>query len=551
VPFDDRIKSSLTLKVGDAQAHSVPGGNLKNLEVRVHAWGFEVALDFWLVSKQSQSEDTLFADFLKADPTVATLTVDRAFDEVGLTAAPLVLKGLLTEKAVTERAFEDVQGSPVLQRHYRVRFADRAQVLWAQHFPTSLYVDKSLKDLLEDNKPDGVTLAYVWAAAQTSWPILTLGLGADGNGASYLDFVHWLCDREHVGLFYAPGDDRYTFRDAKDDAGEATELPREDVAEVEVRFPALRRQKKVILNSHVGASTARKEVANEKAVTGVRQDHLLTTPIENDVTARATLEGKRVVSREHELLVRYGRYPGVSMAPGLRFKFGEDWSDKTSFAANTYRCYALEWVAHALVQDPIDQLDEDTNRYHFELSARLELASDTVFHRPPYRRPHWPFQVEGTIVSEVGEETEKTYQIYTDSQTSLDQYKVKIPLFDGQVAVIPYEPILVPGHFYFPGDKGDRVLVSFEHRRAWIKRFLDWHPGARLPKETQGDHLLFGKKADSQTSVKHAYADGKPVLQIQRTSGADLQTLKISDGSLWMEVKETEGGGGGGSGGGA
>lgn len=543
MPFVDRIKSSLSLKVGDAQAKSVPGGNVKNLEVRVHPWGFEVWLDFWLVSKQSQSEDTLFADFLKPDATVATLTVDRAFDEVGLTANPLVLKGLVTEKAVTERAFEDVAGAPVLQRHYRVRFADRAQVLWAQHFPTALYVDKSLKQLLEDNKPEGVTLAYAWAAAETTWPVLTLGLGVEGNRASYLDFVHWLCDREHVGLFYAPGTDQYTFRDAKEASGQAVELPREDVAQVEVRFPALRRQKKVVLNSHVGASTARKEVANEKAVAGVRQDHLLTTAIENDVTARATLEGKRIASREHELFVQYARYPGVSMAPGLRFKFGEDWSDKTFFAANTYRCIALELSGHAVSQDPIDQLDEETNAFHFELTARLELEADTVFHRPPYQRPRWPFQVEGTIVSEVGEETEKTYQVYTDSTTSLDQYKVKIPLFANQVAVIPYGPNLVPGHFYFPGDKGDRVLVSFEHRRAWIKRFLDWHPGARLPKETQGDHLLFGKKADSQTSVKHTYADGKPQLQIQRTSGTDLQTVKLSDGSLFMEVKETEGGG--------
>ena len=167
--FQDRVKGSLALSAGaGAEAHSIPAGNVKNLHVQVHPWGFEVAIDFWLVSKQSQSEDALFADFIKPDLMVATLTLDRAFDEVGLTASPLSLKGVVTEKSVTERAFEDVSGFPVLQRHYSVRFADRAQVLWSQHFPTALYVDNSLKNLLEDHKPDGVTLAYSWTAAETT-----------------------------------------------------------------------------------------------------------------------------------------------------------------------------------------------------------------------------------------------------------------------------------------------------------------------------------------------------------------------------------------------
>jgi hypothetical protein len=60
----------------------------------------------------------------------------------------------------------------------------------------------------------------------------------------------------------------------------------------------------------------------------------------------------------------------------------------------------------------------------------------------------------------------------------------------------------------------------------------------RLPADSQGNHLLFGKNGSSQTSLKHTYVDGKPVLALDRTAGADRGRLQLDDGNLVLEVKE-------------
>jgi len=60
----------------------------------------------------------------------------------------------------------------------------------------------------------------------------------------------------------------------------------------------------------------------------------------------------------------------------------------------------------------------------------------------------------------------------------------------------------------------------------------------RLPADSQANHLLFGKNQSSQTALKHAYVDGKPVLSIERSADADRGRLQLDDGNLVLEVKE-------------
>jgi hypothetical protein len=58
--------------------------------------------------------------------------------------------------------------------------------------------------------------------------------------------------------------------------------------------------------------------------------------------------------------------------------------------------------------------------------------------------------------------------------------------------------------------------------------------------DTQGNHILFGKTATSQTSVQHVYVDDKPVLHMKRTSDKDTEMIKMVEGSLILETKEEE-----------
>lgn len=537
--FVDRITLTLELAIGES-TYSVPAGNLKNFNLELSSYGFKCRADWWFVALQNQSEDELFASFVTQDLITATLTIDRTFDEVGVTTESLIVKGLVGKKQVSERAFGDVQGEPILQRRYEIEFEDRASLLWRQHFPNALYVDQSLKDLIEDNKPAGLTIDYDWTRVETTYPIHSLGLGDEGNHASFYDFIFWILDAENAGLFFDAAEEKYSIKGAKSSEGTAIAVLREDIDFSEARFPALFRHSVSVLNGYAEATTKKTDVANEKGVTGTRRDVLLNTPIDSVPTALSELETKRIQQPEPELFLRFARYPSVTMKPGNLYELGDGWSDKIFQNGKTYRLYRLDIRANAVSQVAADDLESDTNNYQFEIEAALELSTDLTFKAPSFIRPRWPYYVEGKVISEVGETTQGTYQMYPDDTTSLEYYHVKVPLWDKQI-IVPYNPALISGHFYFPAYRDERVLLALEFRSAWIKRFLDWRPGAKLPKETQGDHILFGKKAKDETSVRHVYEDAKPVLSITRTNDTDTQTIKISEGVIFLETKEESG----------
>jgi hypothetical protein len=537
--FVDRLKGELSLKVGE-KTLTFPAGDIKRLSVDVTSYGFSATVEWWVVSQQSASEDELFEHFQKPDLMEATLTLDRAYDVEGETATPLVLKGLVDERWVRERAFPNLQDSPVLHRRYRVRMADRATVLWRQHFPTNVWVDQSLQEVIKANTPQGLTLAFEWEASTTKLPLHALGLGADDNAASFLDFIHWVQERASAGLFYDPAKDKYTLRDSKPEGGEAVELPEEDVAELEVHYPERRRDQVAVLNSYVDASTKKKDVENADKVEGVRREFLLTSSIEEDTNQRATREGKRQKVAEPELLVHFQRYPSVTLVPNGLYGFGEDWSAKLFTNGKQYRLYRLRLEARAESEDPTANLGDDTNSYHLEMTAALELESDVTFKRPAFVSPRWPFLVEGRVVSEVGEDDQRTYQSKEDEDTSLEYYRIKLPLWEDKQVLVPYDPNQQPGHFYFPADKGARVLLALHFQHVRFERYLEWRPGAKIPKETQGNHLLLGKKAESETSLQHVYQDDKPLLRILRTSDKDTQLIEVSEGRLFLEAKENK-----------
>ena len=127
------------------------------------------------------------------------LSLARTFDDVEEAPAPLVVTGLAIERTVEERPVPGVLNAPVLQRRYRARFADRGKVLWSQHHPKALYVDKTYKAVVEDNLPSGVTVSFDWTAATTQHPVLSVAL--EPGGASFFDCVAWLLATKGGALF--------------------------------------------------------------------------------------------------------------------------------------------------------------------------------------------------------------------------------------------------------------------------------------------------------------------------------------------------------------
>lgn len=531
----DRLTAGLSLTIGSVEV-AIAAGDLKRFELDLAPWGFEGRAEWYVVSSGSVDEDSLFDAFLGEDPVTIALTLRRTYDEVEEEAAEVTLRGLVIERDVVERAQAEIRGAPVLTRRYRARFQDRGQALWRRHRPTELHVDASLADVLGANTPSGVTVTCDWSAASSARSIFALGLGEDRSGASFYDFLFWLLHEENAALLYDIAGDAYSIVGAKPEEGDAEALRRARVASLEVELPAPRRDAVNVLNAYTDAAVRTKAVTNADAVQGVRTDYLIRSAVEATIDTRATLEAARAAQRAPELRIALASYPAVPLLPSMLVELDASWGESAYGRGETYRVVATRISAAAVSQEAADDNGAESNRYEIDYTLRLELASDPVFRHPPFQRPSWPFHVEGKVVSETGEATDATYQAYTDEDTSIDFYQVEIPLW-GVTASLPFAPGALSGHFYFPLSKGDRVLVALGFDEAAIVACLDWRSGARLPGDTQGNHLLVGESATSATSIQHVYTEGMPVLTVQRTSGDDVQTITVSEGTVIFEVK--------------
>ena len=531
--FINRLTVTLTLQIGQKR-QSIAAGNIKRFRLDLHPWGFEAECVFWIVSQAKESEDTLYAPFISSDRIDATLKVDRTFDTVGESAEPIVVVGIVEARELVERAFSELAGEPVLHRRYTIKFRDPAAVLWSRHQPTTLLADATHASLIAQETPPGLKVDCDWKASKTKHPVLALGLGSDQ--ATFRDFLFWLAERENFGVHFDLDKKRYTLADEKPKS-KAKALAFDDVEQIDVCFDPPPRHNVHVLNGAAEAKTKTKKVANSRAYPGVRQDRLVVTSIAQNVEAAATRARATLAVPPASTYIHFSRYPSITMRPLRLYDFSEGFSPRVYGAKKKYRLLELLIDAEAERQAATDDSDDDSNSYQLTVTGRFEDSHDPRHSRPFYHAPNFPFEVEGKVVSEVGSQTEGTFQAYADSKTNLEHHYVLIPLWNKKVRV-PFQPHYLQGHFYFPPYKHERVLVALHFEAAFIARYLDWRPGARLPKASQGNHILFGKKADDQTSIRHAFESSKPVLTVERTSAQDTQSIVISEGTIRLETKE-------------
>ncbi|RKG59939.1 hypothetical protein D7X30_13010 [Corallococcus sp. AB011P] len=557
--FADRLDLGLTLTIGGT-AHAIPSSDVLAFELDLHGWGHEGRVEFRVLDETGhggQKQDKLLADFLKPDLAEVALELKALHSDTATkpTFTSLKVKGLVQEKSLTEEAVAQAKGAGITYRHYTVRFVDPARLLWTQHYPCVLYTQKTLQDVLDAHKGDKIALANDWAAQlDKTLPLIFLGLAPE-SGASFYDFVVWFVHTRNGVLAYDYTAQGYQLRAAKDTSGTPITLRAADVDRVSVVFPEVARHDVAILNA-AAESPKNQAITNAQAVTGVRQDVLLRTDIADDVQARVTLETARLKVRGLEVELDWNRFPAVAFAPGALVKLPDTagWTAAGVPATQDFRVRRMSLRAEPL---PVEEGEipaggdasgpggdepvrrpKPESRFLISFTTRLEKKAEAHVDLPPFTAPVYPRFVEGLIVSEVGEKKDETWQAYTDEATSLDSYKVKLPLFANQIVQVPFNANLQPGHFYFPAYKGARVLVALDFLRAWLKRNLDWRAGARLPSDGQGVHLLVGKTTTSGTSMRHFYEDNKPLWRLQRTNESDTEKVELKEGNLLILVKE-------------
>ncbi|NBD11121.1 hypothetical protein [Corallococcus silvisoli] len=535
LPFSEKLKLELTVTAGE-QAFPIPGGQVRDFSLRMTPTGFRCTLSFW--TSLEKADAALFTAFSKPDLVRVRLALSGVYDPP---PTPLLVQGIVTEKRVSGTAHGHKDSVAVAFRQYTVTFEDPARVLWTQHRPVELHTAKKLSELLDAHKPGGLLLAYDWDALDARQALVCLGIGEDVPSASFYDFVIWYVDTRGGVLTYDSPTDTYTFSAKKPAAGSVTALSRRHVERVDVELPPVIRHGTRVLNGFgAGATTVALEQA--QAVAGIQHDVLVRTPIAAEAEQRQSLEKERLRVRKRRLRLTFLDVPPVALHPGSLIKLdGPLWSPDLVGLGEDLRVAELSFEGAGLQAGPHDGQQEATAGYEVTLSVLLEQKSDPVPALPAYRPPRYPIYVEGKVHSPGGEATDRIYLQVDDAKTSVTNYRVTVPLWNKTVSV-PAEPGLFPGTFYFPPYKNERALIALHFEYAELHRFLDWGDGVRMPQDSQGDQILFGKNGANQTALTHDFQDNKPVWNLGRVNSNDTEIIRLSEGHLLIQTKENPGG---------
>jgi hypothetical protein len=540
--FTDSLAIAVTLTIAGKQ-HALPGGSIKRIALELEPFGFTGELEFVVQDDAAHGggfTDELRGGFLSQDPIDVRVALAVVFDQAESAESPeaLVLSGLATRRSVIELPTWDLPDRPLLVRRYRLTLTDPARALWTQHFPCRLYTHKTLADVIRAQVGEKIAVKFEWTELERDRPLIFLHLPVERR-ASFYDFMIWYADLRG-GLFtYDYKAQEIDLRSEWSAEGEPRGLFGDDIAGVEIVVPPTPAHAAEVCNTYANGPRT-EAIAQPHAAKAIRHDRLMHTAISQDVDDRVALEKLRLKLPKLEAELTFGRMPVIRLVPGDRVKLAaaDRWNKTSALVGKTWRVRRVS--LQALAPDaPLDQdLQLASTEYVVTLRARLVDGEDTRPCHPEFLRPHYPGHAEGKVVSEKGEETDKTYQVYRNASSSLDEYTVEVPAWDKQKVTAPFIPYLGSGNVYVPAYRGERVLLALELDRASVVRLLEWREGAALSMDVQGEHILLGKSPQSNTSINHVYEDDKPVLNVARTSDKDTGLIRISEGTLVLRVQE-------------
>ncbi len=534
--FTESLNISLSLTIA-SKIYTIPKGAVKEVDLNISSVGFKGKVNFIMTTEETSSD--FFTAFIKSDLIEIDLSILGVFNQPDPLPEPLWVKGLVTKKSVREAPFEEVSETPIMYYDYEIDIKDAPQVLWKQHYPIKLYTEKKMSDVITDNSVTAILPVMDWEELETEHDHICLALGNDETQASFYDFIMWYV-QSRGGICYFD----YLTQSLKISKEKQTDIPvttldRYDIGDYRLVLPETLRNNIRIHNSSAEIHST-VELTQTQAVEGISHDRITRTDIADDMTALKAYQTKNLDIPLSEVNITFKQFPPKTFLSGSIVDFSsEKWFGKISFSSKTFRAYKIDFHASAVNQITESGINAEHAEFNVEMTGRLEEKENPARIFPDFKTPQYPLSVEGKIISETGEDTDKTYQIYTEDETSLEYYHVNIPLWELDVKT-PFVTDIKTGHYFFPAFRDTRIVVDLFLHTAFINRFLDWGEGTRLPMDSQGNHILFGKNDLSQTSLQYLYEESKPVFSIKRTSETDTELIQMSEESIVLQTKEEE-----------
>lgn len=510
------------------------GAQVTGLALDLLPWGFQGWVEVVLTIENDATE--LLGKLLGADLISVTLEVKGVLNQV---ESPWTLRvtGLGTERQLLETPLAMESGRKVLTRYLRLHFADPAQVLWRQHYPLKIGVDTTLKEVIEGQPAQGVTLDFDWPLLEESRRLVCLPLGVAPHVSSFYDYLMWLVEGEQGCFSWHHSDGHYRLGERRKAGSTAQTLPHDCVEHAQMQLGALPRATPTLVSVYTGP-TARKSVENAEAATGIRKDVLCFSRTDAELDAISTPEKKRLNVAKDVISLSLTRFSGNDFSPGAQIKLKyEPWSLMPRLGDQELRVVSLHLGLEGLDTRLPPSENAPESEFRLELNLTLERKGEQVVRVPTFVPPVWPLQIEGLVEAPGATSPDEPYMVILDEETSRTYYRVFIPSFNVRL-LVPADEGVANSHIYFPLAQGQRVVLEVFYDRLWIRHLLNWGHQIPLPLETQGQQLRFGIGENSNTTVKQVYDGPDPLFTVVRQHLADTIRIELTEGKLLLQVKE-------------
>jgi len=544
--FSSDLEVALTLEV-DGKKCEIFSGHLEDIQIKLQSFGFEVHVEF-------SAFDNEEIKALIADPKVMNATLTIKSTKANKKGSILVEhKGIVT-KRICKPGGEAVKKMPL--RMYEVHFVDSAKISWGSHFTKKVFVDQTMKDVLEAEKKSVIPIKYDFEELNTAHPILAYSLEkkmglAPESQVSFYSFLMWYLHQTNGIFDYDYKAKSYVIRGKKSEEGEALLLAEWSITPALCLFPEPPRYfERIIKNS--ASNQDHNDSQNPNGIESVRKDVLddethvrFPEQISQKVKSKLYPENPAI---SFSLMELEDDFDLDQFHPGTLFEIkgdkirGGSWCEDSLFKGQTFRMTEVTIQATRTTAGAAPE--RRIQPYNLEIHVTAESKDETYVRRPEFQDPVYPFFTPGMVLSKVGDEEQTTFNLVKNEKHPLGHYQIIVPLAGEDKKVIaPFNPDMMSGQFYFPHPKDQQVMLAMYFQTAKIDRMLDSQPLTRQALEEQACLILFGSNGKDKYFVqKHQFKDGKNSIFIikQSSSEKQTQTIQFQEKVVQVTVEEKD-----------
>lgn len=542
VSFSQPLNVKLVLEA-DGKKGEIFSNGIEKIKCDLHTYGYDAKIDF------STFDQDDIHQLISSEKAISATLIFKSTDPKKEGTPLLEIKGIVYERpCVAQRKGPQDK----IIRKYEVRFTDPANRTWNAHFRTKVFVDQTMKDVIDAEKNPLISLKYDWEELNKVSPIIAFSLKKRGlpksQQVSFYSFLMWYLELAGGIFEYNYKENSYSILGKKSETGKPI-----NVAEWETRLfksdpPEPERHHEQIIK-HSAENDDHEDKENPNGFPGVTEDafddandHLFPQKIRKAIASPPTLE-------KHLISFNLARFldpfdlsqmtPGVLIAIKGEEKLGGLWSEAAEIKDQTFRLRDVSFVATKPIVS--QWMKQPVQPFDLEVRITAESKDEPYIARPEFKAPDYPFQIEGQIFCEIGDKEQTAYNYPKNDKNPKGVYQVLVPRAGkDKKVVVPFTPHGESGKEHHPHTKDVKVMLAMYFQTAEIIKVLEFNDHVLPPPDTQiQQKVWFSNGKDKYIKEKQETKGSENSFSIEHSTSADQkQTLEILEQKIVITVVE-------------